>query len=192
MQATDLIRKGINFMASKSRRILYLPFLYPPPCGSHIRPFSTSRKLLKNEVKVRERPQKSFKVLLKQQEQGGGSNLPNDLGLLEGLSQLSICMRISEGPGLKLQSRHLYHADRPSETIHFHTPSSADEARMAQAEDPFRRVQRRAWLQVYEQVQAPAEAGSASRWTHRPGDVQADVYCFRGVRARHQAVISWV
>lgn len=63
-----------------------LPFLYPSLCRAYTRPFSTSRRLLKLSVLApREKAQKSFKVLLKQQEQGDGDNLPNDLGLLEGI-----------------------------------------------------------------------------------------------------------
>lgn len=63
-----------------------LPFLYHPLCRTYTRQFSTSRLLLKlSVVAPREKPQKSFKVLMKQQEQGDGDNLPNDLGLLEGI-----------------------------------------------------------------------------------------------------------
>lgn len=72
-------------MASRPRWTTLLPFLCPPLCRTNVRPFSTSQKFLRQEVKVREKPQKSFKVLMKQQEQGDGSNLPDDLGLLEGI-----------------------------------------------------------------------------------------------------------
>lgn len=75
-------------MTSRPRWTTILPFLHPSPCRTNGRHFSTSQERLRHEVKVREKPQKSFKVLMKQQEQGDGSNLPDDLGLLEGIHAL--------------------------------------------------------------------------------------------------------
>lgn len=82
---------------------------------------------------------------------------------------------------LRLSTRNLRHANRPTQTIHILTATPAAAVGMVQGQATIHRAEDGNVVQIPKQEKTQAKDGFAPTWPYSTSVVQADVYCLRRV-----------